>query len=185
MLPLLPIRSQDPIDAPGWVRGQYWNLQCPDRLPSVSKRMFSERVKARDRSHPSLQTALQGTSHRPEPREAPRKGSGRLLGVALRRHCLPRLRGGGSSAAPAPGLVSDGPVRHSPQPELGQRTHLVALEAHQGNQHLIAVDIEDGGPAAAAWLRLSAASGQRLQRDGEHGRGNLVEHGELQISRLI
>ena len=87
------------------------------------------------------------------------------------------LRRGSPAAAAAPRLVADGAVRHAPKAELGQRPNVVALEAHQRNQHLVALPIEDGGRAATTGLGISAGWGERLVRTRKHRRGNFVEHG--------
>jgi hypothetical protein len=113
--------------------------------------------------------------------------SGQLLRarLAFRSDGTPMLRGRRSTTTSAPWLVSDGAIRHAPQAELGQGTHLVTFEAHQRDQHLVPFAVENGRRAATARLRLSAGRGLRLPRNGEHGRGDLVEHGEPQIIRLI
>src|SRR5512137_625082 len=54
-----------------------------------------------------------------------------LLDLHLGLLLLPAARAlgaGARTATPAPGLVADGPVGHAPQPEHGERPHLVALE---------------------------------------------------------
>lgn len=105
----------------------------------------------------------------------PRDGGGwrhvdskRSGGLALGR--------GSTSAAPAPGLVADGAVRHSPEPELGQRANVVALQTHQRNQHFVALPVEDGRGAATARLGVSTARSGRLASTRKHGRGDFVEH---------
>jgi hypothetical protein len=106
------------------------------------------------------------------------RGSRRRLGHGRRdgrRSCLALWRGG-SSARPAPRLVTDCPVRHPTQAKLGERADVVALEAHEGNQHLMPIAVEDGRRTATARLGFSAGGSERLARTREHRRGDFVEH---------
>jgi len=104
------------------------------------------------------------------------------LGGATGRHfgggsrgCL-SLRGRSTSARSAPGLVPDGAVRHAAQPELCERPDVVAFEAHQRNQHFVAVAVEDGGSPATARPGLQACWRGRRARSRKHRRRDLVEH---------
>ena len=101
----------------------------------------------------------------------------RLCWIRSRRRSGRRLRSGGPAAPAAPGLVADGAVRHLPQPELGQRSDLTALQAHQGDEDLVPVGIEDRArPALPRPRRLRRGGPARRRREG---RRHLVEHGPL------
>ena len=75
-------------------------------------------------------------------------------------------------AGPAPRLVADRAVRHLAQPELRERPHLVALQAHEGDEHLVAVGVVDGratplrlrGRGARAGFRAARACRSRRSR---------------------
>lgn len=86
------------------------------------------------------------------------------------------LRGRRATACPAPGLVPDGSIRHPSEAELRQRADVVALQAHQRDEHFIALAVEDGGRTATARLGFSADWSKRGARTRVHRRGDLVEH---------
>src|SRR5262249_19306955 len=95
---------------------------------------------------------------------------------------LVRARSGSARAAPR--LITDGAICHAPQPELHQRLHLAALEAHEADQHLVAVPIIDGGRAAFPWRTWLFRLGFLLRLRFHH-RSNLVEHPVLPPLELL